>query len=347
MEYLEYKIPSTISRIVIKDGNGDLHVEKDRSSKVSIPGYWLTNTQANDFTITDVTCVGDQVGSIVYTGTDNAQFVVVDDVTGSTIGGLPVTSLPAGTYIIQRRENGCVSSAPFTINGPQDITVTFNVFQESCAGNDGRIVANVTGGNGNYTYSWSNGANTNDNTGLVAGDYTVTITDGSGCTLVRTVTVANNCDCSLAIIGTFNTAPNCGTDNGLIQVVVTGGTAPYIYTWTDNVSSTNTARGLTAGLYTVIVSDAAGCIDSLTVNLSSANGPLVTTTVSAATSLPMPKTALEIAVTPDTYAFAVALTADAAPARAFVFVVVVSATVSAAAFVVFAFESVMFCVLLG
>ena len=256
----------------------------DTSFVITIDNDGITPIDFNDFTITDVTCVGDQVGSIVYTGTDNAQFVVVDDVTGSTIGGLPVTSLPAGTYILQRRENGCVSSAPFTINGPQDINVTFSVFQESCVGGDGAIVANVSGATAPYTFAWSSGAgNTNTNSSLIAGDYTVTITDANGCEIIRTITVANNCDCDLAIIGSFSTEPTCGETDGGIQIAVSGGTAPFVYAWPNNVSSTNIASGLAAGTYTVTVSDAGGCVDSITVSLNSANAPTLTTTVSNAT----------------------------------------------------------------
>ena len=268
-----------IYNMTVVDGSGC-----DTSFVITVDNDGVTPIDFSDFNIANVTCVGDLAGSITYTGSENVQFVVIDDVTGSVIGSLPVTSLPVGSYILQRRENGCVSSAPFNISGPNNINVTFSAFQESCIGNDGAIVAVVTGATAPYTFAWSNGApNSNINSNLTAGDYTVTITDANGCQIIRTVTVTNDCDCNLSIIGTFSTQPNCGTNDGSIQIRTTGGVAPYIYTWTNNVSSTNDASGLTAGVYTVIVTDAAGCVDSTTVALSSLNGPQLSTTITPAT----------------------------------------------------------------
>jgi hypothetical protein len=63
------------------------------------------------------------------------------------------------------------------------------------------------------------------------------------------------------------TPTNCNTSNGQIDMQVTGGTSPFVYTWTDAVSTTNTATNLAAGTYTLTVTDANNCTATQTANV--------------------------------------------------------------------------------
>ena len=123
--------------------------------------------------------------------------------------------------------------------------------------NSGSIDLSVSGGSGSgYTYDWSNdGPETPDNdpqdlTGLAAGSYTVTVTDGASCTQTTSVTIISSPITQSAI--TF--PASCGGPNGAIDLTVSGGNPGYTYAWTGG-ATTQDISGLTAGSYTVTVTD--------------------------------------------------------------------------------------------
>ncbi|UKN03390.1 gliding motility-associated C-terminal domain-containing protein [Paracrocinitomix mangrovi] len=160
------------------------------------------------------------------------------------------------TYTVSA--NGCTSSVS------QDITVVAPVVSTtvtgvSCFGEaDGTASATVTGGTGNYTYSWdSSPAQTTANaTGLPAGTYTVTVTDvDAGCTVQETVTIIEPSEILLTM-----TAQNvCYPDLGSASVAATGGVGGYSYSWSPVASTTELATGIDSTMATVIVTDANGC----------------------------------------------------------------------------------------
>ncbi len=139
----------------------------------------------------------------------------------------------------------------------------------SCFGmSDGSIDISVSGGQPTYTYSWTNGAGTNeDPTGLSAGTYSVTITDNLGCITTQTVQVSEPAGINM---GALPDDEINGSD-GSINLTVTGGTPPFTYNW-DNGSTVEDPTGLVGGDYTVIVVDVNGCSDTLTVTVGSQVG---------------------------------------------------------------------------
>jgi len=141
-----------------------------------------------------------------------------------------------------------------------EITITESVTNVTCFGSsDGAIdiTVDLTGGITPLTYSWSNGATTQDIIGLVAGDYTVTVTEGGGCTLSKTITVASPAPNSVTLLG--KTDVSCyGGNDGSITVIGAGGTSPYSYSWSTGATSSN-VTGLSAGNYCVTVTDAQSC----------------------------------------------------------------------------------------
>ncbi|MBL0051221.1 MAG: SprB repeat-containing protein [Bacteroidetes bacterium] len=127
------------------------------------------------------------------------------------------------------------SHHPTKCFGIDNCTVT-NV---NCNGNsNGAININVAGGTTPYTYSWSNGATTQNVTNLSPNTYTVTVTDANGCTatLSQAITQPN----ALALtIGTV-TNVNCnGNNNGAININIAGGTTPYAYSWSNGATTQN------------------------------------------------------------------------------------------------------------
>ncbi|MFZ1791299.1 MAG: SdrD B-like domain-containing protein, partial [Saprospiraceae bacterium] len=96
----------------------------------------------------------------------------------------PVTNLAAGTYVFTVTDaSACSSTKSVTITQPTAITATTTKVDGTCATpNSGSINLTVSGGTPTYTFSWSNGATTEDLSNLTAGTYTVTVTDANGCT---------------------------------------------------------------------------------------------------------------------------------------------------------------------
>lgn len=140
---------------------------------------------------------------------------------------------------------------------------------DQCNSCTGTATVNMTGGIPPYTYQWlPTGGNSATATNLCAGTYTVLVQDQSSCNIPDTViiTVANQ--------GSLNTqsaqvnATCNGSCDGSITVTPTAGNPPYTYTWTPNISATNTASNLCAGSYTVDVADATGCTSQYTYTIT-------------------------------------------------------------------------------
>ncbi|WP_433763931.1 MBG domain-containing protein [Flavobacterium ginsenosidimutans] len=133
-------------------------------------------------------------------------------------------------------------------------------------GNDGAIsLTPLT--NGTYSYAWNDGITTKDRTGLSAGNYTLNITTPNGCIETKTYTVSQ--PSAIAIISTKTNISCHGENNGSITASATGGTGSYTYKWnTTPASIADTITGLTAGTYTVTVTDSKGCISTESVTIT-------------------------------------------------------------------------------
>ena len=139
--------------------------------------------------LTHNTCYGDMIGQIdatVQGGTPGYNYLWSTGATVATISGLP-----AGNYMLQISDsNGCMVSDIFMINEPTEIMGSATTTDEM-TGNDGTIDLTVSGGMTPYTFSWDNGATTEDISGLAQGLYTVTITDSVGCQMVESYYVGS------------------------------------------------------------------------------------------------------------------------------------------------------------
>ncbi len=178
-----------------------------------------------------------------------------------------LSSLTAGTYTVRVTDgNSCIVRDTVIITEPA-LLVSSKTFQNvRCKnGNTGSIDLTVTGGVSPYAYLWNNSAVTQDISSLVAGTYTVRITDANGC--IRRDTVVITEPALLIATHTFQNVKCKNGNDGSIDLTVTGGTTPYIYMWS-NGGGTQDLNGLVAGKYTVVVADNNGCVANDTVNIT-------------------------------------------------------------------------------
>ncbi|MGB4771336.1 MAG: hypothetical protein WBP58_07750 [Chitinophagaceae bacterium] len=176
----------------------------------------------------------------------------------------PVSNVRAGTYTyVVTDSKGCTDSRTITITEPAaaaPLVLTTNHVNATCSGlNNGSASVSVAGGVAPYTYTWNTipAQSTAAATGLVAGNYVVTVRDAANTTVTANVVIAAPAQLVLGITpGSINV--NGGTTS--VMLSATGGTAPYAYS--------GPTTNVTAGTYTYSVTDAAGCTDTRTVTIS-------------------------------------------------------------------------------
>jgi gliding motility-associated-like protein len=173
-------------------------------------------------------------------------------------------SLGAGVYTLTVTDvNGCSLVLSDTIIGYSAITSTISMNPVLCnLGADGSLSITTQGGTAPFSFSWSNGDSTSTISNLVAGSYSVTITDVNGCTSVNSMSVTQPSNPISLSGSTYNANCLAGSGGG-VNLTTTGGTPLYSYIWS-NGDSTQNLTGVMGGSYSVVVTDMNGCTDSLT-----------------------------------------------------------------------------------
>lgn len=248
------------------------------------------------FTTNDVTC-GSADGSATVTvsgGTPSYTYLWNDPNTQTTNTAM---NLSVGNYTVNVTDaSGCTASGVATINsigGPVISTVAVNDVTTCAGGNNGSIDISVSGDTLPFTYSWSNGAATQDISNLSAGNYAVTVTDSNGCMATENYNISEPGDLSFSM---ETTDANCGGSNGTATVHVTGGSSPYTYQWSSG-GTDSIETGLSAGAYTVVVTDNNGCADTATAVVSDIGSATVIAVISDISCFGAMDGAIDITVT--------------------------------------------------
>ncbi len=208
------------------------------------------------FTNTNVACALDETGTATVTplnGEPPFSYVWSNGMTGDT-----AENLSAGNYAVTVTDNaGCTIVGFVNIQGNSEILIELATTDVLCAGGqEGSATASVSGGMLPYTYAWSNGATGSNLLDLEAGSYNVTVTDSNGCIAIHDF-VINDATGLIVEVTTESASCNGGND-GSATAIVSGGTAPYTYAWS-NGDVGSTVAGLPAGMYTLTVTDVQNC----------------------------------------------------------------------------------------
>jgi gliding motility-associated-like protein len=230
-----------------------------------------------DTVITDASC-GNCDGEITVIpsgGTPAYTYLWGNNESTATVSGLC-----AGIHTVDVTDDiGCTANFDIAVSntdGPTSATVAST--DASCFGAcDGEATVTPAGGIPPYEYLWvPGGQTTNSVSGLCAGSYNVQISDSLGCIYTQIVTINEPDEIDGNAIVTQAT---CGVCNGEIVLNPTGGNGgPYTYAWAPAVSTTESATGLCAGIYTVTMTDASGCETVEVITVNNTDAPIVSAT---------------------------------------------------------------------
>ena len=173
-----------------------------------------------------------------------------------------INNLSAGAYsVIVEDANFCQHTVFFDIIEPDALTLSSTLVNPSCHGyTNGTALVTPVGGNGSYTYLWSNGHTGQSITGLGAGPIGVTVTDGTNqCSASTTLQLSQPSPIVVSVTTTDNLC--FGGSTGTANSQVTDPFAPFTYLWSTGDTTPNIAN-LSAGTYNLTVRNVSGCIQS-------------------------------------------------------------------------------------
>lgn len=265
------------TQISVSVNGSPLEVPSEKSDgSISVICGSADSPQCNIGSIVHPTCNGDKNGSIPVT-VINGDFCEYrwKDGSGTVVksgtvsdGSLNLTNVGGGTYTFEVVCSGSVvTTCTATVNEPLTITIPTSgvVSHIVCTGTGSINISGVSGGNGNYQYTWNPDlGNTPNLTGLTAGTYSLTVTDSKGCTAIQSFSVEEQEPPIIEISVTDITRPTPGADDGSITIVITGGSVPYSSQWSGGLSGGSTSGQQTitdvaAGTYSVTITDNNGC----------------------------------------------------------------------------------------
>ncbi len=251
--------------------SGTYDVAVTAANGCSATASYSVPNNSNTFTInglasSNTLCVGGN-GGVDLTVSPNGIYSYLwsngettEDLTGQLSGSYTVTVSDGGN---------CTASASFAIDDDQATIAVSGTSQDILCfdENDGSINLTASGGTAPYQFEWSPAitGNPEDPTALSAGDYSVLVTDASGCTGTANFSIVQPASAVQLVSNATSNVSLPGASDGSGSVDISGGTAPYSVTWTPGGSQTNLQAGvfdlnnLSEGGYAVQVTDANGC----------------------------------------------------------------------------------------
>ena len=229
------------------------------SQNIPVPVQEMINFTG---TVTQISCNGANDGQVVL---DNSSGNTINFAWSHGAVGTTILDLSPGIYTVTAGAIGfCAEVASFEIEEPTELTLSGNASMVTCFNQDnGTITTSIGGGSPPYDFLWNNGAVSASLNNLEAGEYSVTITDNTNCTITDIFEVTQP---DPVQISTSITAISCaGESDGSITITPFGGAGNYTINWS-NGNTTNQLTDLSAGSYLVAVTDGDGC--STTANIT-------------------------------------------------------------------------------
>lgn len=233
----------------------------------------------NPPTIQNVSCYGGNNGSITAnpTGGTGAYSYSWTPVAANSATNSNLTN---GSYdVVVTDANNCSISATYNVTQPAapltlDSVAIVNVLCNGAA--TGSIAVSVSGGTTPYSYSWSHNSQLNNAlaSSLIAGNYSVTVTDANSCSITSSQTISQPPAITFGSQNITDVSCNGGND-GAAEITPSGGVGNFTFSW-NGVAGTNPQTGLTAGNYSVIVTDGNNCTAATTVIISEPAALLLT-----------------------------------------------------------------------
>lgn len=252
------------------DGD-DLDVFEGHQSWFALSEQFSATVSSSNFNGSNLACKGDSNGQITLSITDGSSPYTYSWAHDSLLSTNQATNLPAGTYYYSITDSqGLSLFDSIVLTEPDSLTFTVSKSDILCAGsNDGAISFSASGGTAPFQYSINGGSSYSANStfnGLAAGVYNLQILDGNNCVKFDTISLLQLGFLSLTLDSSSNPLCN-GLNNGSISVTASGGILPYSYLWT-NGDTIDDISNLTANFYTLTVTDASGCSQTLSHNIT-------------------------------------------------------------------------------
>lgn len=222
---------------------------------------------------TSISCYGAHDGSATVIGGGGVgSYSYVWSPSGAT--DTTANLLGIGTHsCLITDANGCTATQTVAVAEPAALLIAPGISSDvTCNGmNNGTAAVVVSGGTASYQYDWlpgsPNGDGTSQITALFTGTYSCTVTDAHGCTATYSVNVTE--PSAVDVLVTNQSSPSCAGDStGNITVATNGGTPGYAYTWLPYGGTNATANALAAGSFSCTVTDALGCMDTVSLTLT-------------------------------------------------------------------------------
>ena len=229
-----------------------------------------------------IKCAGEKSGSLAVQVTGGkAPFKY--SWSAPALNGEQPSGIQAGDYQLTVTDAaGAASTATVSIKQPDALTATAAATSPASTGNtDGKATVTVTGGTAPHSFKWDNGEAAAAAAKLAPGQRTVTVTDANGCSAAATVAISENILPLAVSISEKNKIKCAGEKSGSLAVQVTGGKAPFKYSWSAPALNGEQPSGIQAGDYQLTVTDAAGTVSTATFSIKQ---PDAMTATAAATS---------------------------------------------------------------
>ncbi|MEO6166458.1 MAG: gliding motility-associated C-terminal domain-containing protein [Chitinophagales bacterium] len=261
----------TVTPTITVGGNYFLHITDLSGSVTDLCGL-NADTAATEFFVSSVEAVIDSVVKPTCAGFNGAVYVSGSVGTPPyefSINGSPYqtgnafTGMDSGTYYITVKDSfGCVDTTIVNFLASTGAVKATEIYSQdiSCFNLcDGVISVLGDGGIPPYTYSWTNGAPPIPNVGgLCPNSYKLTVTDTYNCFDTLTIELKEPSDVHFNVTN-LKDAVCYGYKDGSVSLNLTGGSPPYTYVWTPSGGGSNTASGLGAGVYSLLIIDIHQC----------------------------------------------------------------------------------------